>query len=69
MKDVKLESGRRLREDGKYNQRKEFGMQKKTTVADYQDFQIEGMQIKDRLPWCIAKKYNNTCNQGRSICI
>ena len=50
MKDVKLESGRQLREDGKHNQRKEFGMQKKTTVADYQDFQIEGMQIKDRLP-------------------
>ena len=50
MKNVKLESGRQFREDGKYNQRKEFSMQKKTTVVDYQDFQIEGMQIKDRLP-------------------
>ena len=29
--------------------RKLFGMQRKTPVAGYQDFQIRGMQMKDRL--------------------
>lgn len=49
MKEEALEFGRQLRKDAKKIKRMLFSMQKKSSVADYQYFQIGGMQMKNRL--------------------
>ena len=49
MKKEALEFGRQLRKDAKKIKRMLLSMHKKSSVADYQYFQIGGMQMKNRL--------------------
>ena len=49
MKEETLEFGRQLREDGNNNQKEIVWHAEENSCSRYQELQMEGMQIKDRL--------------------
>ena len=49
MKEETLEFGRQLREDGNNNQKQIVQHAEENSCSNYQEFQIGGMQMKDRL--------------------